>query len=131
MPAVERRTCKRKRGVDGMVTVAPGLFGWLTGTDAKTACSMLDIGEKGMCLVSRDPACAFSAGQKVAFQVKARGITWFTTRGRVAWVRPWEKGRVPLDIIGVEFEGIDGKTLSAIRHYLHPHPRARAAGQSS
>lgn len=120
MAGMERRKFKRKRGIDGIVTIAPGLFGWLTGGTGRASYTLLDVGEKGMCLVSRDPACKLSAGEKVSFEVKTRGILGFKTEGRVAWVKPWKKGQTPLKIVGVEFAGLADGALAAIREFLHP-----------
>lgn len=120
MGPMERRKFKRKRGVDGVVTIAPGLMGWLTGATARANYTLLDIGEKGMCLVSRDPACKLVTGSKVTFEVKTRGVLGFKTEGRIAWIKPWKKGQTPLKIVGVEFEELPDDAVHSIQEFLHP-----------
>ena len=120
MTRMERRKFRRKRGIDGVVTIAPGLFGWLTGGTGRASYTLLDVGEKGMCLVSRDPSCKLVAGEKVSFEVKTRGVLGFKTEGRVAWVKPWKKGQTPLKIVGVEFAALPADAIRSIREFLHP-----------
>lgn len=102
------------------MSIAPGFFGRLISAGPKASYQLLDIGEQGMCLVSRDPACGLDVGQKVTFAVKPRRVLGFSAAGRVAWVRRWKKDKTAYKVIGVEFLDLDEKIRAVLRLLFYP-----------